>query len=72
MGNKQLPYSSEELSGKVVIVTGGTAGIGYETVKSLVKRGARTFIACSSRKRAEAVSAGNIFVYRYCMVINVS
>ena len=55
MGNK-LSYPDEDLSGKVVVVTGGNTGIGYETAKGLVKLGAHTFIACRSKERAEAVS----------------
>ena len=55
MGNK-LSYPEVDLSGKVVIVTGGNGGIGYETAKGLARLGAHTFIACRSKERAEAVS----------------
>ena len=56
MGNK-LSYPEVDLSGKVVIVTGGNTGIGYETAKSLARLGAHTFIACRSKERAEEVSS---------------
>ena len=55
MGNKQS-YPEVDLSGKVAIVTGGNAGIGYATSKALARLGAHTFIACRSKERAEAVS----------------
>ena len=51
-----LSYPEVDLSMKVAIVTGGSAGIGFETVKGLVRMGAHTFIACKSKEKAEAVS----------------
>ena len=55
MGNK-FAYPEVDLSGKVVLVTGGNTGIGYETAKGLARLGAHTFIACRSKERAESVS----------------
>lgn len=37
---------SKHLVGKVVIVTGGNKGVGYETAKNLAERGARVILAC--------------------------
>ncbi|KZT40954.1 NAD(P)-binding protein [Sistotremastrum suecicum HHB10207 ss-3] len=42
-----------DLSGKVIIVTGGNAGIGYETVKALLAKNAKVYMACRSQKKAE-------------------
>lgn len=42
---------SKHLVGKVVIVTGGNAGIGFETAKDLADRGARVIIACRDEGR---------------------
>jgi len=50
-----LSYPKVDLSGKVAIVTGGNAGIGYETAKGLARLGAHTFIACRNEERAEMV-----------------
>lgn len=50
-----LSYPSVDLSGRVAVVTGGNAGIGYETAKALAAMGAHTIIACRSRDRAEQV-----------------
>ena len=36
----RLLYSNEQLMrGKTVVITGGNAGIGYETAKDLLRRG---------------------------------
>ncbi|XP_073942388.1 retinol dehydrogenase 14-like [Choristoneura fumiferana] len=43
--------TSRHLVGKVVIVTGGNAGIGYETAKDLAERGARVLLACRDEGR---------------------
>ncbi|KAK0196652.1 hypothetical protein F5146DRAFT_1217684 [Armillaria mellea] len=42
-----------DLTGKVIIVTGGNVGIGYETAKALLTRNARVYIACRSPERAK-------------------
>ncbi|KAK0464215.1 uncharacterized protein EV420DRAFT_1515391 [Desarmillaria tabescens] len=41
-----------DLSGKVVIITGGNTGLGYETAKALLPRNARVYIACRNAERA--------------------
>ncbi|KAI0718979.1 NAD(P)-binding protein [Cerioporus squamosus] len=41
-----------DLSGKVMIVTGGNAGIGKETVKALLLRGAKVYMAARSEAKA--------------------
>jgi NAD(P)-dependent dehydrogenase (short-subunit alcohol dehydrogenase family) len=41
-------------NGKVFIVTGGNAGIGFELVKILYSAGAKVYIAARSRSKAEA------------------
>ena len=51
-----LSFPTVDLSGKVAVVTGGNAGIGYETAKAIAVMGAHTIIACRSEERATAVS----------------
>ncbi|KAJ7675295.1 NAD(P)-binding protein [Mycena rosella] len=43
-----------DLSGKIIVVTGGNAGIGYETVKQLVMKDAKVYMAGRSPDKAAA------------------
>ncbi|KIM59867.1 hypothetical protein SCLCIDRAFT_125341 [Scleroderma citrinum Foug A] len=48
------------LTGKVIIITGGNTGIGYGTIKHLARKGARVYMAAQNKARAEAaISALN-------------
>ena len=50
------PSSLPSLDGKVFLVTGGNAGIGYHTAKHLALKGARVYIgARSATKASEAI-----------------
>ena len=55
MGQATSSYPTVDLSGKVILVTGGNVGLGYATAKVLATMGAHTIIACRSGEKAEAV-----------------
>ncbi len=46
-----------DLSGKVFIVTGGNTGIGRGTVKGLLLKNAKVYIATRSKERADRAIA---------------
>lgn len=43
------PKSLPDLSGRIYLVTGGNAGIGYETVTHLAAKGAKVYIGARSK-----------------------
>lgn len=46
-------YADTVMTGKVVIVTGASGGIGYETALELARRGAKVVVACRSEEKGE-------------------
>ncbi|GIX99922.1 hypothetical protein CDAR_26771 [Caerostris darwini] len=62
--------SNAKLTDKTVIITGGNAGIGKETVQDLAARGAKVIIACRDvEKGAEAVKDINKVVNKPNLVV---
>ncbi|KAL0059084.1 short-chain alcohol dehydrogenase [Marasmius tenuissimus] len=43
-----------DLTGKVIVVTGGNTGIGYETIKALLPKNAKVYMASRSEDKAKA------------------
>ena len=46
-----------DLTGKVIIVTGGNSGLGYESVKAFAEKGAEVILACRSTDKGESAKA---------------
>ncbi|KAI1782789.1 NAD(P)-binding protein [Ganoderma leucocontextum] len=46
-----------DLTGRVVIVTGGNTGLGYETIKALLQRNAKVYLAARSKEKADKAIA---------------
>lgn len=46
-----------DLSGKVIIVTGGNSGLGLESVKAFAEKGAEVILACRNREKGENAKA---------------
>ncbi|KAF9465090.1 NAD-P-binding protein [Collybia nuda] len=46
-----------DLTGKIIIVTGGNTGIGYETVKCLARRGAKVYLGARNESKATGALA---------------
>ena len=63
-----------DLTGKIIIVTGGNSGLGYESVKAFAQKGAEVILACRSVEKGEAAKAeigstkGKISVMRLDLV----
>lgn len=58
--NRQDVWTTDDipdLTGKVIIVTGGNSGVGYEAAKEFARYGAQTILACRSMDKAEAALA---------------
>lgn len=53
-------YSDNVMSGKVVVVTGGNSGIGYQTALELARRGAKVILGCRDEERGQKAVASII------------
>jgi len=58
--NKQMGFTKENIpnqKGKIIIVTGANAGLGYETTLALAEKEATVIMACRSASKANAAKA---------------
>ncbi|MFX1252918.1 MAG: oxidoreductase [Promethearchaeota archaeon] len=54
MTSKWTAENIPDLTGKIAIVTGANSGIGYETARALVHKGATVILACRNKDKGEA------------------
>lgn len=62
MSEKNMPFGKQgwdysrtpDMSGKVVVITGGNSGIGFEAAKVMVSKNARVTIFCRNEQKAKA------------------
>ncbi|KAF9057072.1 hypothetical protein BJ165DRAFT_1397420 [Panaeolus papilionaceus] len=47
----------QDLTGKVVVITGGNGGIGYHTIKFLARKGAKVYLGARNEAKAKAAIA---------------
>lgn len=57
MNNNWSAADIPDLTGKVIIVTGGNSGLGYESVKAFAKKGAEVILACRLTDKGEKAKA---------------
>ena len=56
--SKWHPEDMPDLSGKVVLVTGGNTGIGFEMIKHLLRKNAKVYLAARSEQKGnQAIEA---------------
>lgn len=66
-----INFDTKDLTGKIILITGGNAGVGYETAKGLASMGGTVIIASrnveKSQKAIETIKneTGNSNVYNY-------
>ncbi|KAJ8079118.1 short-chain alcohol dehydrogenase [Marasmius tenuissimus] len=46
-----------DLTGQVIVVTGGNTGIGYETAKAVLAKNAKVYVACRSSEKGKSAIA---------------
>jgi len=46
-----------DLRGKIIVVTGGNSGLGYESVKAFASKGAEVVLASRSTEKGEGARA---------------
>ena len=69
--------NKNSMKGKVVLITGGNVGIGYETSVDMAKRGAKVIVGCRSfegvkERIVTAVPGADVEVFRLDLSIKES
>ncbi|KEZ39612.1 Short chain dehydrogenase [Scedosporium apiospermum] len=54
---QELPYPTQDLTGKTIIVTGANSGLGREAARHFARLNARVILACRNRSKGEAALA---------------
>jgi NAD(P)-dependent dehydrogenase (short-subunit alcohol dehydrogenase family) len=46
-----------DLSGKIIVITGGNSGIGFQAASEFARKGAQLVLACRNMEKAQAAAA---------------
>lgn len=68
--NRKLYASVQSMQGKTVLITGGNAGIGYETAKDLLRRDARVILVCRDMNKGRQ-AVGQLRAQTECKEQNI-
>jgi NAD(P)-dependent dehydrogenase (short-subunit alcohol dehydrogenase family) len=55
-------------SGKIIVVTGGNSGLGFESVKAFAQKGANVVLACRSVEKGEAAKTEILRIFPQCRI----
>lgn len=59
------PADLPDLKGRVILVTGGNTGLGYQSILAFIKKGAKVYMASRTESKAVRVPVQTLRFYRF-------